>query len=196
MKSLRSTRASFTRLNSRQHVHHGRAFSTSIRTSSGRSIEVPTSQTTKRGIQIPTVSTCPAPTCACGETPTGLDIDHTKSLRGLMPRYTRHIVIRTGQDDWESRIEDGTIGGENSGSTMGSNLARELKELVGPKGKYYNVCTCQNGICDVLKHNLCSLFLYFSRMPTSLSRTGLSTAGADIEVEVSQSILKDIPWLM
>ena len=58
-----------------------------------------------------------------------------------MPRYTRHIVIRTGQDDWESRIEDGAIGGKNESNEMGSNLARELRDLIGPKGKLYNVCT-------------------------------------------------------
>ncbi len=141
MKYLRSTRTSFSCLTACRNVHLGRTFSTSSLTSSSRSIELPTPRTTNERISVPTIPTCPAPSCACGQTPTGLDIDHTKPIRGLMPRYSRHIVIRTGQDDWESRIEDGTIGGGSAGGETRFNLARELKELIGPKGKYYNVCT-------------------------------------------------------
>lgn len=69
--------------------------------------------------------------------PTDLDIDYKKNIRATMPPYTRHVVIRTNQNDWASKIEDEGIG---HGQEKRVNLARELKELIGPKGKYYDVC--------------------------------------------------------
>lgn len=73
--------------------------------------------------------------------PEGLAIDHEKQLKGTMPPYAQHVVIRTGRDDWESRIEDGpgTSGAQVRGGLGGSNLARILKELVGEGGKFHNV---------------------------------------------------------
>ena len=103
-----------------------------------RSIGVPTSKSLeKQAVQhpYPVTPACPPPTCPCGEMPIGLDIDYKKPLQGTMPHYTQHIAIRTGQDNWTSRIENGGIGEKKI------NLARELKELVGPKGKYHDVCT-------------------------------------------------------
>jgi len=65
--------------------------------------------------------------------PKGLDIDHKKQLFGTVPPYTHHVVIRTGRDDWSSRIED-----EKDGERV--NFAKALKGLVGPGGKYHDVC--------------------------------------------------------
>ena len=141
MNSLRRSRVPLLVLNFvRQNVRYSQTFRLSSTTSSVRAIEVPTSQTTIEQGSLPVTAECPAPTCACGEMPTGLDIDYKKPIRGTMPRYTRHVVIHTGQDDWESKIENGTVGVE---SGEGVNIARVLKELMGPKGKYHNVCTCQ-----------------------------------------------------
>lgn len=103
-----------------------------------RSITVPTSNLTRKHNPLPLVEKCPSPTCQCAEMPGNLDIDYKKTLRGTMPRYTKHVVIRTGRDDWESRIEDGNLGSDENGKDV--NLARELKALIGPKGKYFNVC--------------------------------------------------------
>ena len=122
----------------RQNARYFQTFRLSS-TASVRSIEVPISQTTNEPESLPTIAECPAPTCPCGKMPTGLDIEYEKTLQGTMPRFTRQVVIHTGQDDWESRIEDGATGIEGD---KGVNLARELKELMGPKGKYHNVCTC------------------------------------------------------
>ena len=106
-------------------------------TASTRSIEVPTSRAIAEQGSFSVIEKCPAPTCVCAKMPTDLDIDYKKPLRGTMPHYTRHVVIHTAQNDWESRIEDGAIG---RGREKSVNLARELKELIGPKGKYHNVC--------------------------------------------------------
>ena len=62
--------------------------------------------------------------------PSGLDIDHEKPLSGTMPPYAQHVVIRTGRNDWSSKIED----------EPGVNFARELKMLVGRSGKFHDVC--------------------------------------------------------
>lgn len=62
--------------------------------------------------------------------PEGLDIEHEKSLHGTAPLYHEQILISTGKADWTSRIEDDTHG----------RLAKELKTLLGPKGKYFDVC--------------------------------------------------------
>ena len=48
-----------------------------------------------------------------------------------------HIVVHTGRDDWASRIEE---------DEEKPNIAKELKALLGPKGKFYEVCAS----CSIL----------------------------------------------
>lgn len=50
-----------------------------------------------------------------------------------MPPYAQHVVVRTGMDDWASRIEE-----EEAGT--GVNFVRGLKELVGRGGRFFDVC--------------------------------------------------------
>lgn len=69
--------------------------------------------------------------------PEGLDIDRGRALMGTMPRYAKHVVVRTGRDDWGRRIEDEDVKGEG-----GVNFARSLKGLVGAGGKFFDVCMC------------------------------------------------------
>lgn len=100
---------------------------------------------------LPSIPTCPPSSCACAIMPEGLNIDHNRNLNGTMPPYAQHVIIRTGRDDWSSRIEDdpsslGThvganLGGRTLAHTLkgGSNLARTLKGLVGPGGKFHDV---------------------------------------------------------
>ena len=66
--------------------------------------------------------------------PSGLDIDHEKPLSGTMPPYAQHVVIRTGKNDWSSKIED------EPDMVGGVNFARELKALVGRGGRFHDVC--------------------------------------------------------
>ena len=68
--------------------------------------------------------------------PSGLDIDYGRPLDGTMPPYVQHVVVRTGRDDWGSRIEDedGSVEG------IGMNFARSLRGLVGRGGKFFDVC--------------------------------------------------------
>lgn len=83
--------------------------------------------------KLPTVQTCPSPTCGCAATPAmpaGLDIDRSSPLSGVMAGYAEQVLVCTGQDDWGSRIE------EESG---GDNLAADLKELFGRGGVYSDV---------------------------------------------------------
>lgn len=80
-----------------------------------------------------TVPTCPAPTCACAETPAmpeGLPIDQGGKLHGLIASYAQQVLVCTGKDDWPSRIED---------DNNGDNLAADLKELLGRGGTYSDV---------------------------------------------------------
>ena len=66
--------------------------------------------------------------------PSGLAIDHEKPLSGTMPPYAQHVVIRTGKNDWSSKIED-------EPDMVGRvNFARELKMLVGRDGRFHDVC--------------------------------------------------------
>ncbi|KAG4427510.1 hypothetical protein IFR05_017005, partial [Cadophora sp. M221] len=59
--------------------------------------------------------------------PEGLPIDHSKPLNGTMAPYAEQVLICTGKDDWESKIED-----ENAGD----NLAADIKELMGRGGVF------------------------------------------------------------
>ncbi|ATY61944.1 mitochondrial translation optimization (Mto1) [Cordyceps militaris] len=79
---------------------------------------------------LPTVPTCPAPTCECAEMPAmpeGFDIDHKSSMNGVISGYSEQVLICTGKEDWPSKIEE-----DNSGD----NLAADLKELFGRGGTY------------------------------------------------------------
>lgn len=60
-----------------------------------------------------------------------------------MPPYAQHVVVRTGRDDWGSRIEDEDEGVEGTGV----NFARSLKGLVGMGGKFFNVCLYAGFLC-------------------------------------------------
>ncbi|KAM4056388.1 sucrase/ferredoxin-like domain-containing protein [Hirsutella rhossiliensis] len=80
--------------------------------------------------RLPTVQTCPSPTCACADMPAmpeGLEIDRTSPLDGVMAAYAEQVLVCTGRDDWASRIED---------ESGGDNLAADLKELLGRGGVY------------------------------------------------------------
>ncbi|TQV91031.1 mitochondrial translation optimization protein (Mto1) [Cordyceps javanica] len=79
---------------------------------------------------LPTVPTCPSPTCGCAEMPAmpeGLEIDYKSPMNGVIAGYAEQVLICTGKDDWPSKIEE-----ENSGD----NLAADLKELFGRGGTY------------------------------------------------------------
>lgn len=82
---------------------------------------------------LPSVPTCPSPTCQCADMPAmpeGLEIDYKSNINGVIAGYAEQVLICTGKDDWLSKIED-----ENSGD----NLAADLKELFGRGGKYSDV---------------------------------------------------------
>ena len=67
-----------------------------------------------------------------------------------MPFYTAHIVVRTGRRDWPSRIEDDQGHMEyNDGRLQenGVNIAKTLKSMLGPGGKYHMV-----GHCSISMH--------------------------------------------
>ena len=53
-----------------------------------------------------------------------------------MPMCAHHVIVKTGRDDWASRIEDEE---ESVGGTR-MNFARSLKGLVGKGGKFFDVC--------------------------------------------------------
>ncbi|AEO63282.1 uncharacterized protein THITE_2108321 [Thermothielavioides terrestris NRRL 8126] len=91
---------------------------------------VPRRALATKAAPFPTTPTCPAPTCACAATPDplpGLEIDRQAPLNGLISNYAQHVLVCTGKDDWPSRIE------EEHG---GDNLVADLRELVGPRGKF------------------------------------------------------------
>ncbi len=77
--------------------------------------------------------------------PEGLAIDYEKQLKGTMPPYVQHVVIRTGRNDWSSRIEDepSTFGTQVQGGLGLGYLARSLKGLVGKGGKCHDVSAMQ-----------------------------------------------------
>jgi hypothetical protein len=63
--------------------------------------------------------------------PEGLDIEREQNISGSMAAYAEQVLISTGRSDWKSRIEE-----EDEGI-----LVRQLKSVLGPRGKYSDVCT-------------------------------------------------------
>ena len=93
----------------------------SIRSASRISIPVPPA--------FPVLETTPSPTCACRESPPGLDIDREANLNGTMAAYAEQVLISTGRSDWKSNIEE----------DEGSVLVKQLRKFIGRGGKYTNV---------------------------------------------------------
>jgi hypothetical protein len=91
--------------------------------------------TTRSCFSIPTVQKCPEPTCPCSATPSGLDIDHKRSLSNTMAPYSQHLVIFTGRRDWTSRIENDGI------DTGWGDLGRGVKNMMSPRehGEFVDV---------------------------------------------------------
>jgi hypothetical protein len=48
----------------------------------------------------------------------------------LISNYAQHVLVCTGKEDWPSRIEE---------DNAGDNLVADLRELIGPKGKFSDV---------------------------------------------------------
>jgi (2Fe-2S) ferredoxin len=59
-----------------------------------------------------------------------LDIDHKRPLSNTIPPYTSHVLVKTGQTDWYSRIEDTP--------TAAGRFIAQLKHALGPKGAAYD----------------------------------------------------------
>ena len=87
----------------------------------------------------PVIDKCPEPTCQCSPTPEGLDIKRDGPM--TIPDYTAHVVIHTKKNDWTSRIEeDGRIETDPRFSgLLQPNLARSLKDMLGPRGSHHDV---------------------------------------------------------
>lgn len=81
--------------------------------------------------RIPYTATCPAPTCACGATPRGLDIDRTTPLLHTMAPYAEQVLLCTGAGDWRSNLEDDGAAGE---------FVRGLKREIGKGAPGFDVC--------------------------------------------------------
>lgn len=62
--------------------------------------------------------------------PAGLDIEREQNINGSTAAYAEQVLISTGRSDWKSRIED-----EEEGVVV-----RQLKALLGPRGRYSDVC--------------------------------------------------------
>lgn len=78
---------------------------------------------------VPIIETCPAPTCQCRESPTGLDIEREQNINGSMAAYAEQVLICTGKEDWKSRIED----------EEDAVLVHQLKKNLTRGGKYVDV---------------------------------------------------------
>ena len=78
---------------------------------------------------VPSVDTCPSPTCSCAEMPE-LDIDRMKPLVNTISPHAKHVVVHTGREDWAKRIEE---------DEEIPNIAKELKALLGFKGPFHDV---------------------------------------------------------
>ncbi|KAF7190040.1 Altered inheritance of mitochondria protein 32 [Pseudocercospora fuligena] len=75
---------------------------------------------------VPVIDSCPAPTCQCRESPSGLDIERESNIKGSMASYAEQVLICTGKNDWKSRIED----------EEDAVLVRQLKGFLTRGGKY------------------------------------------------------------
>ncbi|KXS96008.1 hypothetical protein AC578_3911 [Pseudocercospora eumusae] len=75
---------------------------------------------------VPVIDSCPAPTCQCRESPSGLDIERESNINGSMASYAEQVLICTGKNDWKSRIED----------EEDAVLVRQLKGFLTRGGKY------------------------------------------------------------
>ncbi|KIX09266.1 uncharacterized protein Z518_00345 [Rhinocladiella mackenziei CBS 650.93] len=64
--------------------------------------------------------------------PSGLDIDHTRTLNGTMSAHAKHLIISTGRSDWTSRIED-----EKDTAGWGKFTA-DIKALLGRHGEFHD----------------------------------------------------------
>ncbi|KAK3297049.1 Sucrase/ferredoxin-like-domain-containing protein [Chaetomium fimeti] len=116
---------------------------------------------TKSPPPFPTTPTCPAPTCPCApspELPEDFTIDRKASLNGLISNYAQHVLVCTGKDDWPSRIEE---------DNAGDNLVADLRELIGPKGKFSDPF-----------HNISTLASSFPSTPPPKQRPELQTSSA------------------
>lgn len=87
---------------------------------------------------LPTIPTCPSPTCECADMPPDLDIDMEKKLNGSIAAYSEHVIVSTGQADWKSRIED-----EKDTAPWGEIVA-STRTLLGPKGRLHDVSSYQS----------------------------------------------------
>ena len=84
------------------------------------------------------ISQCPKPSCPCAATPILTEpIDYTANIRESAPAVTQHIVICTGQSDWNSRIEEAS---EDDGSGQEVRLVKALKARSGRKWISFSVC--------------------------------------------------------
>ncbi|AEO56807.1 hypothetical protein MYCTH_2302132 [Thermothelomyces thermophilus ATCC 42464] len=111
----------------------------------------------------PTTPTCPAPTCACAPPPAlpeGFAIDRDAPLNGSISNYAQHVLVCTGKDDWPSRIEE---------DNAGDNLVADLRELVGPRGKFNDPF-----------HNISILASSFPSSPAPKQRPELQTSSVYI----------------
>ncbi|KAL8935870.1 MAG: hypothetical protein Q9211_004475 [Gyalolechia sp. 1 TL-2023] len=91
--------------------------------------------------------------CACDiQFPKGLEIDRTRPLINTVAAYNQHVIIATGKNDWDSRIENQEGIGD---------MARALKEITKRKG----------GRCDLFPH-----FLHFPRVDNTPSHQNYLTS--------------------
>ncbi|KAI4120194.1 MAG: hypothetical protein LQ338_007189 [Usnochroma carphineum] len=68
--------------------------------------------------------------CDCDiQFPQGLEIDRSRPLVNTVASYNQHVVIATGKNDWESRIENE----EGSG-----DMARALKDITKVQGDWFD----------------------------------------------------------
>ncbi|KAH3971301.1 hypothetical protein HBH70_013310 [Parastagonospora nodorum] len=79
---------------------------------------------------VPTVATCPSPTCECASTPPDLDIDRKTPLLNSMAAYSEQVILCTGKDDWHSNIE------QDDGAT--GAFVKGLKGVIGKGGEAFD----------------------------------------------------------
>ncbi|KAI4173229.1 MAG: hypothetical protein LQ343_003056 [Gyalolechia ehrenbergii] len=92
--------------------------SSTVRSSTGRKLSI------TRGTPA-TISDCD-----CNiQLPKGLEIDRTRPLINTVASYNQHVVIATGKNDWESRIENEVGVGD---------MARTLKDMTKSSGEWFD----------------------------------------------------------